>query len=373
MCTTPPLRLASLDTNTHSSPRAQLITSNAAIDLFIYEANYVTGTANKIGLTYQLTRAAFNLLDTGKEGCVNVRNLRANEQIVGELGVGEELFNCFGGLEYLYQADMVLVLARWVGVIEDDVEGEGAGKRGGAENSDDDMSMNGGKDSDMCSTSGDSNKDADGDSGDAADGSASKKKTFAGMLMAGLRGRGKSVKLEDELLKRLSMDYADNIEGIFSAYDVDNSGSIDRDEFGEMVRHLFGNKAFSQADIDRSFNFFDIDKTEELLKHIFQMTLLDYRDTIEASGASLKSDNSRAGEGKKRQGAKRRAEKAWLQHIGVQANADTFVRNVHVTTSPRFLTTSTSLLCYSLRSSQARRRTRTRASSWMRTAPGSSS
>ena len=262
----------------------QFVTSNATLELFLYEDNYVTKTANKIGLTFQLARAAFNLLDTGKEGCVNVRKLRQNEQIMGELGYGEELFNCFGGLETLYPADMVLVLARWVGVVDEEPEDE-TGERKGllGDEIDDGMSMGGGRDSDINSTS--TNMDRGGDEEGEVDSRAKsegKRGSFVSRLVAKWRGGTSSIKLEDELLKRLSVDYADNIEGIFSAYDVDNSGSIDKEEFAEMVRHLFGAKSFTQTDIDRSFSFFDIDKTEELLKHVFQMTLLDYRDIMEA-------------------------------------------------------------------------------------------
>ncbi|GMH47663.1 hypothetical protein TL16_g00116 [Triparma laevis f. inornata] len=256
----------------------EIISSNTTFELFMYEENYVTKCVNKIGLTFQLARATFNLLDTGNEGCVNVRKLRQNESIMGELGYGEELFNCFGGLEVIYPVDMVVVLARWTSFVDD----EGANNQGKEPVADanDNLSLEGG-DSDDHSTHGSEDKDLDGFVKEKKEEDVVEKNGWKRIITKFRPGSRK--KLEDELLKRLSFDYADNIEGIFSAYDVDNSGDIDKDEFTEMVHHLFGEKSFSKSDIERSFEYFDVDSTGELLKHIFQKKLLDFRDSAETA------------------------------------------------------------------------------------------
>ena len=84
--------------------------------------------------------------------------------------------------------------------------------------------------------------------------------------------------LEEELMKRLCLDFADSVEGIFSAYDADNSGTIDLEEWTEMVRDLFGN--VSRGDTDRLFSSFDLDNGQ-ILKSVFQNKLVSFRDCID--------------------------------------------------------------------------------------------
>ena len=263
----------------------QLISCQAVLDMFEYPENYASGIVNKIGLSYQLARATFNLLDSSKEGCVNVSNLRGNESIMGELVHGEELFKCFNNMENIYPCDMVTVLARWVAVIDDDDDEEYL-------DVDDEDSRSMGGDSYEPSSGGKSRNDpefekllsSDGDSGKESKGTS--KQSQLSSLLVKLHLKNPPVSLEDQLLLRLSLDYADNIEGIFSAYDVDNSGAIDREEFSEMIHHLFGKK-FGASEIERTFVFFDYDSTGELLKHVFQKKLLDHRDSHDMDGSEI--------------------------------------------------------------------------------------
>lgn len=272
----------------------QLLSSQTAMDLFQHSENYVNRVVNKVGLVYQLARVTFNLLDSGKEGCVNVRKLKNNEDIMGELAHGEELFHCFNNMETIYPNDMAVVFARWVAVLDEDDKDDGHD----LEAIGDDRSMDAESDAGSSRLS---MTDADGTrkSGEGEDGTAEPRvgRVSAMLIKIGLKEKPKS--LQDELLLRLSMDYADNIEGIFSAYDADRGGTIDMEEFTDMIHDLFGKTSFSKAEIESVFAFFDYDKTGELFKHVFQTKLVQYRDKVEGGEDEGDAEGGRGGRVKK--------------------------------------------------------------------------
>jgi len=253
-----------------------ILSSSATLDAFTYEGNFKNNRVNKIGMAFKYAQATFNLLDIERDGRINLRNLRRNEQIIGELSHGEELFQSFGHAEDIYPSDMVVLLATWVNCVDDD------GKKDAEGDDYDSGSMDMNEDdprSETKSEVGEANGRGEGISSQKSD--LSNKSLCSRLLHKfGLLKPRRS--LEEELLIRLSTDFADSVEGIFSAYDADNSGAIDREEFTEMLRHLFGN--ISKADIDNLFDIFDVDKTGQLFKSLFQKKLVAYRDGLDEKG-----------------------------------------------------------------------------------------
>jgi len=99
-----------------------ILSSAAILNAFTYEENYKNKRVNKIGMAFLYAQATFNLLDVDRSGSINLRNLRRNEQIIGELSHGEEMFQSFGHAEDIYPSDLVLLVASWVNCVDDDLD-----------------------------------------------------------------------------------------------------------------------------------------------------------------------------------------------------------------------------------------------------------
>ena len=269
-----------------------ILSSSATLDAFTYEENFNRKRINKIGVAFQYAQATFNLLDVDRSGRINLRNLRRNEHIISELSHGEELFNAFGHAEDIYPSDMVLLLATWVGCVDD--SGDNVNDNDVYETGSMDMNDDARSETNSQILSDDGSKNG----GARKEGSGTKNVGWwlKCLYSAGVLRKNRS--LEEDLLLRLSTDFADSVEGIFSAYDADSSGAIDREEFTEMLKNLFG--SLSQSDIDNLFDIFDTDNTGQLLKSNFQKKLVAFREKMgdqvsSAGGLSLAKDNNLVG------------------------------------------------------------------------------